>query len=111
MTGVEILSQEVVYNTIVPEWCGFLGGILGTVFVVLVFACLTDGSNVAASVFGVLILICTTLFILGLIDNKNSIDHIEYKVTVSDEVSMTEFMAKYEILEEDGKIYTVRERE
>jgi hypothetical protein len=111
MTGVEILSQEVVYNTIVPEWCGFFGGMLGAVLVVLFFECLMDGYNVAARVFGVLVLICTTLFILGLITNKNSIDHIEYKVTISDEVSMTEFMAKYEILEEDGKIYTVRERE
>ena len=110
MSGVEILSQEVVYNTIVPEWCGFLGGMLGAVLVVLFFECLMDGCNVAARVFGVLILICTTLFILGLIDNKDSIDRIEYKVTISDDVSLTEFNEKYEIIEQDGKIYTVRER-
>ena len=33
-----------------------------------------------------------------------------YKVTISDEVSMNEFMDKYEILNQDGKIYTVKER-
>lgn len=33
-----------------------------------------------------------------------------YKVTISDEVSMNEFMNKYEILNQDGKIYTVKER-
>ena len=34
----------------------------------------------------------------------------EYKVIISDEVSMNEFNEKYEIIEQDGKIYTVRER-
>ena len=33
-----------------------------------------------------------------------------YKVTISDEVSMNEFMSRYEILEQEGKIYTVVER-
>lgn len=32
-----------------------------------------------------------------------------YKVTISDEVSMNEFMNRYEILEQEGKIYTVKE--
>lgn len=110
MTGVEILSQEVVYNTLLPEWCAVLGGLLGLICVIVTFKCLDEEYNVAASIFTVLVLICTFLFILGLIDNKNSIDHIEYKVTISDEVSLTEFYEKYEIIEQDGKIYTVRER-
>lgn len=33
-----------------------------------------------------------------------------YKVTVSDTVSMSEFMDRYEILNREGKIYTVMER-
>lgn len=33
-----------------------------------------------------------------------------YKVVISDEVSMNEFIERYEILEQDGKIYTVKER-
>ena len=35
----------------------------------------------------------------------------QYKVTISDEVSFNEFMDKYEILDQEGKIYTVKERE
>ena len=34
-----------------------------------------------------------------------------YKVTVSDEVQMNCFLEKYEILDQEGKIYTVRERQ
>ena len=33
-----------------------------------------------------------------------------YKVIISDEVSMNDFMNRYEILEQEGKIYTVKER-
>lgn len=33
-----------------------------------------------------------------------------YKVVISDEVSMNEFTERYEILEQEGKIYTVKER-
>lgn len=34
----------------------------------------------------------------------------QYKVTISDEVLMNEFLEKYEIIGQEGKIYTVRER-
>lgn len=33
-----------------------------------------------------------------------------YKVLISDEVLMNDFMDKYEIIDQEGKIYTVRER-
>lgn len=33
-----------------------------------------------------------------------------YKVTISDSVSMLEFDSKYEVLAQEGRIYTVRER-
>ena len=33
-----------------------------------------------------------------------------YKVTISDTVSLNDFNERYEILEQDGKIYTIKER-
>lgn len=35
----------------------------------------------------------------------------QYKVTIDDSVSMNEFMDNYEILDQEGKIYTVREKD
>ena len=43
--------------------------------------------------------------------NEDSIKYIQYKVTIDETVSMVEFMDKYEIIDQEGKIYTVRERE
>lgn len=35
----------------------------------------------------------------------------QYKITISDEVKMNDFYEKYEIVDQDGKIFTVRERQ
>ena len=43
--------------------------------------------------------------------NEDSIKYIQYKVTIDETVSMVKFMDKYEIIDQEGKIYTVRERE
>lgn len=34
----------------------------------------------------------------------------QYKVIISEEVPMTEFTEKYEIVDQEGKIFTIRER-
>ena len=34
----------------------------------------------------------------------------QYKVTISEEVSLAEFYEHYEVVEQDGKIFTVREK-
>ena len=111
MTGVEILSEKVIYNTILPGWCGPIA--------LAVFAISLVGASVFVSYrkIGLVIASCVLIVasvvvgILTLSSNRNNIRHIEYKVTIDDSVSMNEFMDKYEILDQEGKIYTVKERE
>ena len=116
MNGVEILSSETIYNAFLPPWCFIVGvaclavgGLIGAIL------CSSYGKPKKAIVGLICIaigVVCfVTLEILTLSDNKNSPNHIEYKVTIDDSVSMNEFLDKYEILDQDGKIYTVRERE
>lgn len=56
-----------------------------------------------------ILVICVALTIVcgGLIPEKKL--ETRYQVTVDDSVSMNEFQNKYEIIEVEGKIYTVRE--
>ena len=111
MTGVEILTSEMIYNTILPAWC-LVFGLLG-VFVCLycAIALFVDCYEVAPWVFVMASIAFAVVALLSAISNKNNISHIEYKVTIDDSVSMNEFMDKYEILGQEGKIYTVKERE
>lgn len=111
MTGVEILSSETIYNTILPEWCLALGLILGIGFFMAALFSLLDNYGILGGICMVLMIASIVVACLGGSESKADISHIEYKVTIDDSVSMNEFLDKYEILDQEGKIYTVKERE
>lgn len=111
MTGVEILSSETIYNTILPGWCMGLGLLFGIISVFSMVKFIVDGNDVLPWVFLVLTAASIVVSCLGAAPRKTDIDHIEYKVTIDDSVSMNEFLDKYEILDQEGEIYTVKERE
>ena len=91
MAGIEILSEQIMYNTFLPGWCA--------------------GIKWPGHILMALTFIGCFMMLFGLISNKNSIDYVEYKATIEDSVSMNEFLDRYEILDQEGKIYTMRERE
>ena len=111
MNGIEILSSETIYNTILPEWCLVLGLIGAFISICVAIQLFIGDYDIAALISLAVVVLFTVVAILSEIPNKNNIDYIEYKVTIDDSVSMNEFLNKYEILEQEGKIYTVRERE
>ena len=111
MTGVEILSSETIYNTVLPEWCLVLGVMCACIGIYVTIRCFIDGYDVIYWASLVASIAFFAVAILSTIPNKNNINHIEYKVTIDDSVSMNEFLDKYEILGQEGKIYTVKERE
>lgn len=110
MTGVEILTSETIYNGILPEWCfifGLIGIFIGAFCTAQLFIdCYENAPWIALAVTGVLLAIT----ILSICPNKNNIRYIKYKITIDDSVSMNEFLDKYEILDQEGKIYTVKEK-
>ena len=56
------------------------------------------------------LVICVVLFIVcGCLIPEDKYE-THYQVTVDNSVSMNEFQNKYEIIEVEGKIYTIRER-
>ena len=116
MSGVEILNTETIITTIGGfnwEVCigiVFFGALIGF------FTGLLVSSEPFSPVAGVLIGFFVGVFIgiLGGICAKTPIvEKVEtqYKVIVSDEVSVNEFLEKYKILDQEGKIYTIVEKE
>ena len=116
MTGVEILAtQEVVTNY------AFNGNVfwitLGIIFFIFsvfgLFLSLSNGdySAIAISVFAGFMLGSLFGFLLGTASRIPTEYETQYKVTISDEVPMNDFLDRYEIVDQDGKIYTVRERD
>lgn len=76
--------------------------------IVALFALLKYGCD-SWKEFAILV-VCVVLFIVcGCLIPEDKYE-THYQVTVDDSVSMNEFQNKYEIIEVEGKIYTVRER-
>ena len=117
MSGVEILAfEEVACAWESWNWQSFWIAV-GIAFVIsliagFIFACQEDSVGAGLLMFGTMFIIVG--LILGTILAKGSAKPTEYetqyKVTIDETVSMTEFNEKYEVLEQEGKIYTVRER-
>ena len=108
--GIEILSQTPVYNTYIPEWFSIFV-FLGPVFFITFLALAIIREKI---IYFLLSLVCiisaAVLPYLALTGNPNDINYIEYKVYIEDNVSYNDFMEKYEILDQEGKIYTIKER-
>ena len=111
MQGVEILSSTTNYNTILPVWCMVVGLVGVGVCLYCAILLFMECYDVTPWVFVTLTIAFAAVTLLSVISNKNNINHIEYKVTIDDSVSMNEFLDKYEIIDQEGKIYTVKERE
>ena len=111
MTGVEILSSETIYNTILPECCVGIGLGFAVVFTALTAFSIAYEKYLAVILSAISVIVCMVIACMGGSSSKTDINHIEYKVTIDDSVSMNEFLDKYEILDQEGKIYTVKERE
>lgn len=117
MNGVEILNQSNIYETDVHWWilivcagAGLLVGLIASIrdwrkygfdasYIVLTFML-----TLACSFFGLIVTLATE-------HNTDTIDYIEYKVVISEDVRLNDFLDKYEILDQEGRIYTVKEKE
>jgi hypothetical protein len=109
MTGVEILSSTIFYKTILPEWVFIITFVGIFCFFVSTLFCLLEGKKLLTVIFLIMTIISIILTTLTT-TFSDTIDHIKYKVIIEDSVSMNEFYEYYEVIEQEGKIFTVRER-
>lgn len=115
MNGVTILSTTEVVTESTCNW--WLAGLVFLAIVIVggVIGFVLDNDNkVLDVVIGLLVGAGFGLafwFLMALATETPVAYETQYKVTISDEVPMAEFTEKYEVIEQDGKIYTVRERD
>lgn len=106
MEGIEILS---VGETVVNPGCNvglmiFVGFSITIIGIIIAIIC--DEESIAF--LGVLLGLFIGIWV-GFTTGEPEYA-LTYKVTISDTVSLNNFNEKYEILEQDGKIYTIKER-
>ena len=114
MNGITILYQEPIYKIIYVN-----EDILNLLMYILIV--MIVGVIISAICFELkgfiycAILSLATIFTMGILDSYSTttkkIEYYEYKVTIDDSVSMEEFLSKYEIINQEGEIFTIVERE
>ena len=114
MTGVEILAMEEVVASSTFNWLTFwivVAICAGVGLVAGVIVGLIENEVIPSVVLFILTTIFGLMFgaIAGAEDSIPTEYETQYKVTISDEVPMNEFLERYEIVDQEGKIYTVRE--
>lgn len=116
MNGVEILTSAQVATEWVFNWSAFwitLGLTFGVCLIAGIWYTVTDQCDwVIIPSISIVSIIFGSMFGAG-IGKATEIPttyETQYKVTISDEVSMAEFYEHYEVIEQDGKIFTVREK-
>ena len=109
MNGVIILNSyesltnfgSILLMSILCAW--FLAAAIVALFALLKYGC--DSWKEFA-----ILVICVVLTIVCVCLIPEDKYETHYQVTVDNSVSMNEFQNKYEIIEVEGKIYTIRER-
>ena len=116
MTGVEILAMEEVATKFAYNWTVFLivAGVFFSILTVAGFIIMTSncGSWKDLLIGAIIGLLVGAGFgaIAGSGEKTPTEYETQYKVTISDEVPMNDFLERYEIIDQEGKIYTVRDR-
>ena len=109
MQGVEILAQE----PIIGDGCGWIAFLIGVIITAIVgvvfelYVCDNTGIFIAFLLSFLSVVVGTGVDAA----TAQPTGEYEYKVTISDKVSMNDFLEKYEIIDQEGKIFTVKERD
>ena len=114
MNGVEILAAHEVMATTFNWYVFIIGAIIVTaVMFLLSLKYIIPTSKLDAillATFSTILLICPVGAIAS-VTGERVPSYTEYKVQLSDEVPIAEFLSTYEIIGQEGQILTIREKE
>lgn len=114
MEGIYILNKTLITDT--PIWAcilGFLTMILSILFIIVTMVMFVEEFGYLKVV---ICLYCALLSLIMLVRCTQYIDSINtgryrYEVTIDDTVSFTELQEKYDVIEQNGKIWTLEDKE
>ena len=113
LEGIEILAQtEIMKN---PDWTSlFFTAMLIFIllgFLMAIIGGIIDMWKLIACGVGLAIGTFVTSFIISPSISPEPTGRYEYQVTIDDTVSFTELYEKYKVIDQNGKIWTIRDKE
>lgn len=113
LPGIEVLSEQFVSTSFSPLETAVLGILL--FFGMALSLLLLFGAISEASVGGCItsaIFIIAALFLVGAFSYRvaNPTGYTEYQVLIDDDVKWKDLYENYEIIDQKGKVYTIKEK-
>ena len=115
MNGIEILSTAEMVAATACNATAVGIGVIATIVVMAIIGVFVawyqdDAMYVVLFLLFSLVFSALTAVMIAETTSYPTEYETHYKVTIDDNVSMNEFNEKYEIINQEGKIYTIRER-
>ena len=107
LEGIEVLSKSEIMTT--PSWW-WIPAVCILIFCIVTGVALSIRYQIDFLSFLFIGGIIVTGIYCLIVSQTVSTGEYSYKVTIDDSVSMTEFTERYEILDQDGKIYKIKEK-
>lgn len=112
MNGVEIFNTVYEYDRLISsDWVALVVLITGIIAIAGICTTSFDKAQKVLKILVTISIACVIGSVIGANIETNKIIGTKYQVTISEEVKFNDFMEKYEIVDQDGEIYTVRKRE
>lgn len=108
--GITILNTYTENNLVFGLVFGFISLCLLGLSIWLLCTAISDHSGGGAALCTFLILACTGMATLSFYKAIAEPTVTYYQATLDDSVSYTEFTKQYEIIDQEGKIYTIKEK-
>lgn len=109
MNGVTVLnSYEILTNASSIFFVLVLGFVFANLALSFLYLFIKDNPSISTAIFAIVTGALAVILFCNIPEKKLE---TRYQVTIDDSVSINEFQNKYEIIEVEGKIYTIREKD
>lgn len=105
MTGINILAEYTAGG--VPMVISIAACVAAVVGLIMLLCGIAAENELIAAEGGVMVLLLFVIAVAVVVVTEP--EHTRYKVTISDDINLVEFLERYEILDTEGEIYTIRE--
>lgn len=111
--GIDILNKTELMTS--PLW-GLIFLVVGCLLLVIGFVLVVNGSNYNCGpmfIFGFFACAISVCLIIPALLNTNTVPtgRYRYEVTIDDSVSFVDLQKKYDVTEQNGKIWTLEDKE
>ena len=110
MDGITILNTIMVDDC--ADWVSFIALTLGVICIVAFILTLTSNDNrvIIFGIISLLAIIATPIIIIASKTHWRTNERNQYECIIDDSVSINEVYEKYNVIEQDGKIWTIEDK-